>query len=290
MNDKREIDHVTGIETTGHVWDGDLKELNKPLPRWWLYTFYACILWAIGYWVLYPTWPTMTGYTKGMFGYSQRETVMNEVHAATAAQANYRDALVKTPLNQVAQNDDLNRFAMASGNATFQANCAPCHGRGAQGSTGYPNLNDDEWIWGGSLDAIYKTIRHGVRSEDPETHATAMPRFGLDSVLEPAQIADVAEYVLSLSGTATDTAAAERGKAAFAEQCAACHQEDGRGNQELGAPNLSNAIWLYGKDKNQIIESITTGRGGKMPAWGARLDEPSIRALAVYVHGLGGGQ
>ncbi len=287
---KREIDQVTGIETTGHVWDGDLRELNKPLPRWWLLTFYATIVWAIGYWIAYPAWPTLNDYTKGMLGYSQRVTVMKEVADGKAAQATFRTQLEKTPIADVKKNPELLRFASASGAATFGTNCAPCHGRGAQGFTGYPNLNDDEWIWGGTLADIEQTIRFGIRGEHKDTRVSDMPKFGVDKLLDDKQIADAAEYVLSLSGKGGDKAAAERGGKIFAEQCAACHGEKGEGNAALGAPNLKDAIWLYGSSKANVIQSISTGRGGKMPAWADRLDPVTIKALTVYVHSLGGGK
>lgn len=286
----KEIDHATGVETTGHVWDGDLKELNKPLPRWWLLTFYACIAWAVAYWVAYPAWPVFNDYTKGMLGYSQRAAVTDEVNAAKAAQGEFRAAVEKTALADIPKNAEIQRFATASGAAAFAANCAPCHGRGAQGAKGYPNLNDDDWIWGGSIDAIHQTIVGGIRSDHKETRSSAMPRFGADKLLEAAQISDVAEHVLSLSGKSADKEAAGRGAAIFAEQCAACHGETGTGNQELGAPNLSDAIWLYGGDKADVMQSISTGRGGMMPQWANRLDPVTIKSLAVYVHGLGGGK
>lgn len=286
---RKEIDAVTGVETTGHEWDG-IKELNKPLPRWWLWTFYVCILWSIGYWVLYPTWPLVAGYTQGVLGYSQRATVAEEVAAARAAQGQFREELAATPLEQVKDSPELLRFAMAGGAAAFGTNCAPCHGRGAQGFVGYPNLNDDEWLWGGSIEEIHNTIRFGIRSGHAEGHDSQMPRFGIDGLLEPKQIADTAEYVLSLSGKAGDDAAAARGRETFAEQCTACHGDNGKGSVELGAPNLTDAIWLYGGTKAAIVESIRTGRGGQMPVWEGRLDPVTIKSLAVYVHSLGGGQ
>ena len=165
MTTKREIDEVTGVETTGHEWDG-IKELNKPLPKWWLYTFYASIVWAIGYWIVYPAWPLANGYTKGMWNYSQRSVVAAEVKAGRDRQGAMRELLDKTPLQDITKNQELLRFAMSAGGASFQTNCAPCHGRGAQGFVGYPNLNDDDWLWGVSIDAIHKTILHGVRSTD----------------------------------------------------------------------------------------------------------------------------
>lgn len=291
MAGHKEIDEATGVETTGHVWDGELKELNKPLPKWWLYTFYVCIIWSVGYWIAYPTWPLADDYTRGMLGYSQRATVMQQVDAAKAAQSGMRGQIEKASLEDIRAKQDLLQFARTGGKAIFADNCAPCHGRGAQGGSGYPNLNDDDWIWGGSLEAIQQTIQHGIRwSGDNDTRVSDMPRFGLDGMLDANQISDVAEYVLSLSGSSGDAAAAGRGKTIFAEQCTACHGEDGKGNQDLGAPNLTDAIWLYGKDKNIVMESIKTGRGGSMPAWAKRLDTSAIKSLAVYVHSLGGGK
>ena len=286
----KEIDQVTGVETTGHVWDGDLKELNKPLPKWWLYTFYVCVVWAIGYWVFYPAWPTMSGYTKGAFDYSQRGEVAQQVAAAKADQAKYFDQIAATPLAEIETNQELMPFVMAGGAAVFGDNCGPCHGKGAQGGPGFPNLNDDDWLWGGTADAIQQTIAHGIRSGDPETRDMAMPRFGLDGILQPHQIKDAAQYVLSLSGKATDEAAAQRGATVFAENCSACHGEEGKGNQDLGAPNLTDGIWLYGGKEADIIKAIQTGRGGVMPYWTGRLDPVTIKMLTAYVHALGGGK
>ena len=286
---KRHIDDVTGIETTGHEWDG-VRELNKPLPKWWVWTFYATIVWAIGYWIVYPAWPTLAGYTKGMLGYSQRAVVADDVKAARAAQAQFRDKLASTPLDQLKSDPDLLRFAMAGGAAAFQTNCAPCHGRGAQGFAGYPNLNDDDWLWGGAIEDIHKTISFGVRSDQKDARASQMPRYGLDKLLGETQINDAAEYVLSLTGKSTDPAAVGRGQKVYADQCAACHAPDGEGKQDQGAPNLADEIWLYGGSRQAIVESIRTGRGGMMPAWVGRLDPVTLKSLAVYVHSLGGGK
>ncbi len=286
---RREIDDVTGVETTGHVWDG-IRELDHPLPRWWLYTFYVTILWSIGYWIAYPAWPTISGYTVGMLGYSQRSTVATEIDAAKRAQAGMRGLLERTPLADVAKNPDLLRFASVGGAASFQTNCAPCHGRGAQGFPGYPNLNDDDWLWGGKLDEIEKTIRFGIRSDHADTRVGQMPRYGLDQLLTDAQIGDLTDYVLSIAGKAADPEAVKRGANTFKEQCTTCHGDDGKGRSEQGAANLTDRIWLYGDSKAAITESIRTGRGGAMPAWAGRLDAVTIKALAVYVHSLGGGK
>lgn len=290
MAAEKEIDAVSGVETTGHVWDGDLKELNKPLPRWWLYTLYACIVWAFGYWMFYPAWPMLDGYTRGYLGYSQRSEVSAELAASKAAQARLMGAIAATPVAEIEKNPDLMEFVMRGGAAQFSNNCAPCHGRGAQGFKGFPNLNDDDWLWGGSIDQIEKTIRYGIRSDHAETHAMAMPRFGIDQMLDANQISDAADFVVSLSAPGGDAAAIERGRTLFAEQCSGCHGEAGKGSTEMGAPNLTDGIWLYGNRKADIVETIRTGRGGVMPAWDGKLDPATIKMLAIYVHSLGGGK
>ncbi len=291
MSNERHVDQVTGVETTGHVWDDDIRELNKPLPRWWLLSFYACILWAVGYWIAYPAWPVIAGgYTKGVLGYSQRATVAREVATASQAQSGLREQIAKTPIGDILKSPDLARFADAAGRQSFAENCAPCHGRGAQGSPGYPNLRDDDWLWGGKPEDIMQTLRFGIRSEHKQTRTSQMPRYGLEKLLDDAQINDVAEHVLSLSGTNTDKGAATRGAVIYKEQCVTCHGDEGKGKQEQGAPNLTDKIWLYGSSKDAVMQSIRTGRGGVMPAWEGRLDPVTIKSLAVYVHSLGGGQ
>jgi cytochrome c oxidase cbb3-type subunit 3 len=277
--------------TTGHEWDG-IHELNKPLPKWWLWTFYATIVWAIGYWLLMPAWPLVTGYTKGLLGYSQRKAVSEQLDAAKAAKAEFRQRIAASDLAAINANPELLSFALAGGEAAFGDNCAPCHGRGAQGAFGYPNLRDDSWLWGGTLDAIHQTITHGIRADDKETRSPGaqMPAFGKTGILTEPQIADVDEFVLSLSGRADDKDAAERGSKIFAANCAPCHGPEGKGNQAIGAPDLSDELWLYAGDKATIANTIRGGRGGVMPAWGGRLDPETIKELAVYVHSLGGGQ
>lgn len=289
MSDK-EIDDVTGVETTGHVWDGDVKELNKPLPKWWLYVLYATIIWAIGYWILYPAWPTLHGYTRGILDYSPRAEVAEDVAAAKAEQAKYLDQIAAKSLDEIAMDQELLPFVMAGGAAVFGDNCGPCHGKGGGGAVGYPNLNDDDWLWGGKLADVKYSILYGIRSGHPEARDMAMPRFGIDKILTPTEIADSTQYVLSLSDKAADAAAVKRGQEHYVNNCAACHGEDGKGNIELGAPNLTDNIWLYGGTPTQIAQSIHTGRGGVMPHWTGRLDPATIKMLTVYVHSLGGGK
>jgi cytochrome c oxidase cbb3-type subunit 3 len=283
----KKYDEVTGTETTGHEWDG-IEELNKPLPKWWLWTFYATIIWAIGYWLLMPAWPLVATYTKGWLGYSQRERVTGQVDQAKTAQAVFRQRIATSELETISTDPELLRFALAGGEAAFGDNCAPCHGRGAQGFPGYPNLRDDSWLWGGSLEAIHNTIAHGVRSTDPNTHGGQMPAFG--GLLTSPQLSDVTDYVLSLSGTKADPEAVARGGKIFADNCAACHGADGRGNQQMGAANLGDELWLYGGDRAVVMQTIRNGRGGMMPAWQGRLDPETIKQLAIYVHSLGGGE
>ena len=292
---KKKIDDATGTETTGHEWDG-LEELNTPLPRWWIMVFYACIVWAIGYTILMPAWPLVSSYTTGFLGASQRSQAIAAHNAAVESRSELGSGLVNASLEDIQGNQQLLEFAMANGRAAFGDNCAPCHGSGATGAKGYPNLNDDDWLWGGSLDAIHTTIQHGVRGEDDDTrespvaYAVGMQAWGDDGLLNETQIRNVSNYVVSLSGGKTESGAdLEAGKTVFEENCAACHGDDGKGSQDLGAPNLTDKIWLYGGNVDTVIETVTHGRKGVMPSWTGRLDPVTIKSLAVYVHSLGGG-
>jgi cytochrome c oxidase cbb3-type subunit 3 len=291
MAAKSNVDAHTGVETTGHEWDG-IQELNKPLPRWWLYIFYVTIIFAVVYWIAYPAFPMLTDYTRGMLGYSQRTRVNESVAGSRSEQNPYNAKIAAASLDEIRADPGLLQFALAGGRAAFANNCAGCHGRGAQGAIGYPNLNDDNWIWGGTLDAIHETIRHGIRNGSDQARLSQMPRFGLDNLLTAEQIADTAEYVRSLSNLPHNGEAAKRGQAIFAGEgaCTSCHGDAGKGNPEVGAPNLTVNIWTYGGSKDAIVTSITTGRGGVMPGWEGRLDAETIKKLAVYVHSLGGGQ
>ncbi len=239
-----------------------------------------------------PAWPLVSTYTKGLLGYSQRAAVQQQLDAARAAKAVYREKIAASDLAAINNDPELLNFALAGGEAAFGDNCAPCHGRGAQGGFGYPNLRDDSWLWGGTLDAIHQTITHGIRANDPQTRSPGaqMPAFGKMGVLNEGQIGDVAEYVLSLSGRADDQGAADRGAKIFTSTCAPCHGPDGKGNQKIGAPDLTDELWLYAGDKATIMATIRGGRGGVMPAWAGRLDPETIKELAIYVHSLGGGQ
>jgi cytochrome c oxidase cbb3-type subunit 3 len=285
MPTKAEKDAFTGTEIRDHEWDG-LRELNTPLPKWWVWVFVATIVWAAVYVVLYPSLPGLDGIT----GWTKRGELPDQLAAARAGQAHLLDRIAAADLATIAADADLADFAQRGGRAAFANNCATCHGNGGAGRPDYPVLADDDWLWGGTLEAIETTIRHGVRAADPDTRVSEMPAFGADALLAPDQIADVAEHVLSLSGRAEDAAAAARGAVVFAENCAVCHGEDGRGLEEMGAPDLADAIWLYGGERDQIVAIVDRPRAGMMPSWTGRLDETTIKMLALYVHGLGGGR
>ena len=285
---EKQIDEISGVETTGHEWDG-IRELNNPLPRWWLWTFYGCIAFAAAYTVAYPAWPLISSATGGVLGYSSRADLNETLVTAKAAQGDLRAQIEARPLGEILADENLARFARAGGRSTFKVYCSQCHGSGAEGASGYPNLNDDEWIWGGSVDQIFATISHGSRSTDPDTHYNFMPNFGADAMLTGEQVAVVARQVASLSGIEGGEATAEGGQL-FADNCASCHGDTGTGNVELGAPSLADPIWLYGNTLEAITAQVDKPRHGVMPAWSAKLGDATIKQLAVYVHGLGGGQ
>jgi len=287
---QKEIDAVSGTETTGHEWDG-IKELNTPLPRWWLWTFYATIVWAIGYVVVYPAIPLVRDATRGVLGYSSRSELTRELADARAAQSQYVDRIAALSVDDIRKDEGLSSFARAGGLSAFKVYCSQCHGTGAAGGRGYANLNDDDWLWGGKLDDIYATLKHGIRdASDEATRVSQMPAFGADGMLTRAQIGDVADYVLGLSGEPHDAAAAARGAPLYADNCAACHGDKGQGDRAQGAPPLADKIWLYGGDKAAIMAQIWKPAHGVMPAWGTRLDDATLKQLAVFVHSLGGGE
>lgn len=288
-HDKKEIDEITGTETTAHEWDG-IKELNTPLPQWWVWTFYATVVWALVYTILFPAWPMVNSATAGILGYSSRAAVHDAIAEHAGEQQVYVEQIAALALDEVAQDAGLMQFAQSGGAAIFRTYCVQCHGAGAAGvqASGYPNLLDDDWIWGGTREAIRTTITHGIRyGGDDDTRLSEMPAFGRDGILTAEEIGQVADHVLSLTGGAQST---ETGAALFADNCSGCHGEAGEGNQDLGAPNLADAIWLYGGSRERVIESITWSRAGVMPGWSRRLTEAQIKLVTLYVHSLGGGQ
>lgn len=284
MSDKKEIDQHSGIETTGHEWDG-IRELNLPAPRWWLIVFAISCVWAVGYWLVYPAWPTLSGNTKGSAGWTQYKKLAEEQAEIIAQRGEFAVKIKAHSLEEIQKDPELYAFAVAGGKTMFKENCAACHGTGAAGGRGYPNLNDDDWLWGGDLESIYHTIKVGIRSTHEDTRSSQMPAFA--GVLKHGEVRNIAKHVLSLSGKNPENM---EGKALFATNCASCHGAEGEGGRAFGAPNLADAIWLYGGDEASIMQQVTAPRHGVMPAWESRLPEATIKQLSIYVHSLGGGE
>ncbi|MEM1073478.1 MAG: cytochrome-c oxidase, cbb3-type subunit III [Pseudomonadota bacterium] len=275
--------------TTGHTWDG-IEEFDNPMPRWWLWTFYATIVWGVVYTIAYPAWPLVSSATSGLLGYSTRAEVAEEIAAVEASNEAINAQLASVELTQIAADAELNGYAISAGAAVFRTWCAQCHGSGAAGAKGYPNLLDDDWLWGGDMESIHYTISHGIRNEeDLDAHYSEMPAFG--EILENEEIEQVVNYVMALSGgTPIDAGRVPAGDVLFADNCSSCHGEEGLGDIYQGAPNLADAIWLYGGDYDTLIETVTYSRYGVMPPWSQRLSEAQIRAVTAYVHQLGGGE
>ena len=289
MPTKIEKDIVTGTDTTGHEWDG-LKELNTPLPKWWVYILYATIAWSAVWFVLYPSVPGITGYFHGVLGYSQRNAVNDAVRAVAAQRAAMMDRIKALSFADIRNDPQLMAAALTAGRIAFADNCQPCHAAGGGGQPGYPALAAGAWIWGGTLDEIQQTITYGIRSGDDKAREAQMPRFGADGILKPAEIQQVADYVMTLYGSAESAKDVSAGKKLFADNCAICHGEAGQGDREKGAPRLASRVHLYGDDRAVVVAQITSPRTGVMPAWHTRLDIGTIKSLALYVHSLGGGE
>ena len=287
---ERRIDSATGTETVGHEWDG-IEELDTPMPRWWLWTLYATIVFSIGYGIAYPAWPLIDRATVGVLGWTSQKQLADELAAEGARKAPMRLALSRIAIERLPEDSRLLQAAIEGGRAAFKVHCVQCHGSGAAGSKGYPNLNDDDWLWGGNIKDIHQTLVDGVRQPgNDQTRTSQMPAFGRDGLLQPGQIDDTVSFVRLLARKEPTGASARRGAQLFAENCAACHGPDGKGLRLLGAPNLTDAIWLYGGNREALTQTIAKARYGVMPAWGQRLDPVTVKMLAAYVHSLGGGE
>lgn len=290
VRDRKGVRKVIEVPSTGHSWDG-IEEYDNPLPRWWLWSFYATIVWGVAFLFFYPAIPLIGGATRGILGTTYRGNVEAEIQRFADANAPIQAKLVETPLDQIAADPDLANYTANAGAAIFRTWCAQCHGSGAGGASGYPTLLDNDWLWGGTLDDIHTTIQHGIRDpKDGDTRYSEMPKFGADGLLDNTQIAQVVNHVLELGGQPHDAALAAEGRTVFADNCTSCHGEDGTGDRAQGAPNLTDAVWLYGSDPATITRIVHDGPFGVMPAWAGRLSEADIRAVASYVHGLGGGE
>lgn len=284
-----EIDPLSGRNTTGHEWDG-IKELDNPVPDWWIKTFLVSILCAIiGVW-LYPGWSTPKQDTKGALGWTAREQLARDTEEALTAQAGWRSDMAAKSLSEIEADPELRQIAMHGGRLAFARNCAVCHGASGGGQLGqFPSLVDDDWLWGGRLEDIQQTITHGIRDPNPDARISQMPSFG--ALLSKGEIDDVARYVRAMADKkSTVELSAMPGAAVFAANCAACHGPSGEGGRDFGAPRLDDAIWLYGGSFEDIRAQVTAPRHGLMPAFGGRLDPETIKMLSLYVHGLGGGE
>ncbi len=296
------------VQTTGHAWDGDIQEFNNPLPTWWVWAFYATIVFAVIYWVLYPAWPIGRDYTKGVMNdieytdasgktvtrhWNTRSLLDKEMVQAKAEQKKYLDQLAAASIEEIAKDDEKSNFAYSMAKVLFADNCAACHQPGGAGVVGsYPNLADDDWLWGGSFKDIKTTITNGRNGY--------MPSF--KAALSSEKIDDVAEYVLSLSKHKTDAAKTARGKAIFNGQeggCYYCHTKAGTGMVSMGSANLTDSIWTLADvpsadtleaKKAAVKQVIMNGVNRKMPVWKERLTDTQIKILAFYVHQLGGGK
>jgi cytochrome c oxidase cbb3-type subunit 3 len=237
----------------------------------------------LAYTIAYPAWPMVSGATAGVLGWSTRANVAEDIVEHEAQNAALVQELVGAELASVEPGSDLHRYATARGGAVFRAQCSQCHGSGAAGAMGYPNLLDNDWLWGGTIDDIAYTVAHGIRNETSDARYSEMPAFG--EVLSSGEIAALVAHVQALP-----QGAGGEGETLFLDNCAACHGEQGEGMRDLGAPNLGDAIWLYGGDDATLTETIAKARFGVMPAWGQRLSEADVRAVSLYVHSLGGGE
>jgi cytochrome c oxidase cbb3-type subunit III len=290
MSGKKEVDELSGIDTTGHEWDG-IKELNNPLPRWWLWTLYGTIAWAAVYTIFYPAWPGLSSATKGIWEWSSRADLRTELSSVEQDRQAINDKIASMDINTILQDQEVRGFAVSAGSSMFKVYCSQCHGSGAQGGPGYPNLNDDSWLWGGKPEQIQQTIAHGIRdASNAETRDSLMPAFGKDGILTSGQITQVANYVLKIAGLEHDATAITAGAQLFTDNCVSCHGEKGEGNNEFGAPQLNDAIWLNGSDLTDIAAQVQQPKHGMMPSWQARLGESRVKQLTAYVLSLGGGQ
>jgi cytochrome c oxidase cbb3-type subunit III len=282
------VDEPTGTAFVGHEWDG-IEELDTPMPRWWLILYWTTIVWGLAFVIAYPALPMLSSATKGMLGWTSRGELATEMQAEQARKAPILAAIAATPIEALPRNAKLMQTAIEGGRAAYKINCVQCHGSGHAGSKGYPNLNDDDWLWGGDIGAIHYTLTHGVRQPDHEpTRLSQMPAYG--DILNAAEIGQLVAHVRAISGQDKPDQASVAGAALFTTNCASCHNNDGKGMREFGAPNLTDKIWLYGGDADAIRTTITKSRYGIMPRWNNRLDPVTIKMLAAYVHGLGGGE
>ena len=279
-----ERDPKSGYLTTGHEWNG-LTELNTPVPRLVFFVLIVAFLFSIGYWVLMPAWPVGTTYTKGLLGTDQRDVVSEALQQAAVDRASWTDQVARESFGQIQADPKLMAAVRQTGRTLFGDDCAVCHGRDARGGKGFPNLTSGAWLWGGSPEAIAETIRVGINSAHSNSRNSQMPAFGRDQVLQRAEIENVVAYVLTLSEPSVKPVAgnAEAGKAVFAANCAVCHGPDAKGKSDVGAPDLTDKLWLHGSDEATLYMDVWGGLQGHMPTWEDRLSPVQRKILALYL-------
>jgi len=285
----RERDPLTGHETTGHEWNG-ITELNTRVPRtvWW--AIGITHVWALIYWILMPSWPLVTTFYGGLLGANQQERVDEQLVEAQAARGDWATAMERMSIDEIRADPALMRVVVETAPALFGDNCAACHGENAAGGPGFPSLIDDDWLWGGEADTILETLRVGINSTHAETRVSQMLAFGRDGMLTRNEVRTVGAYVRSLSGAEVPEDARKAGAVLFADNCASCHGENATGIAELGAPDLTDAIWIYGGDEARVFETIYGGRHGWMPAWEGRLGLAERKILTIYIQDRGEGR
>ncbi len=283
--DEPEHDVPTGQKTTGHEWNG-IKELDTPVPKVVLAFLAIGTIFAVIYWVLAPAWPLGVSYTRGLLGLNDRQEVTQQVAAAQADRAIWTRRLTTEPLATLRADPAAMAYVDEVAPTLFADNCAACHGADLRGGPGFPNLTAPARLWGGDLDTVAETIRVGINADDPQTRRSQMSAFGTFGTLDRDQIQAVSAFIRARSGQAVTAAERERipsGAEVFVTTCASCHGVDGRGDVTVGAPDLTDSVWIYGGDAATVYETIHSGRQGHMPAWEGRLSPADIRMLALYV-------
>jgi cytochrome c oxidase cbb3-type subunit 3 len=284
-----ERDPVTGRLTTGHEWNG-IKELYTPVPRVVIFFLIVMTLFAVGYWILMPAWPLGRTYTKGLLGVDQKTTVERQVEEASAARSAWTQQIDTLDFAAIKADPVLMQYVRDAGSTLFGDNCAACHGTRGTGGKGFPDLTAGAWLWGGEPETVAETLRVGINSTHDEARVSQMLAFGRDGTLNLAQIDDVLAYVQSLGGSSDVTAASPeavvRGKEVFVQNCVTCHGDDAKGKRDMGAPDLTDASWIYGGDRQSIHTTIYAGHQGQMPSWEQRLSTTQRKILTLYVLSL----
>ncbi|KIN71823.1 cytochrome-c oxidase, cbb3-type subunit III [Sulfitobacter guttiformis] len=282
----KDRDPLTGHQTTGHEWNG-ITELNTRVPRAVWFFIILTHIWALVMWVLLPSWPLVTTYTKGILGLDQRVEVEEKIIAANMGRSAWADRIAVLPASEILGDPAMMTQLNGTAHQLFGDNCAGCHGRLADGGPGFPSLVDGAWLWGGDTESIMETLRVGINATHPDTRWAQMLAFGRDGILPREDIRTVVDYVQSLSGEVAQADTIAAGSEIFADNCASCHGDSGAGNTDVGAPDLTDDFWIYGGDDESMFTTIWEGRQGWMPAWEGRMTETERKVLAVYLQGLG---